>query len=280
MIHHELRMLRALKHRFGPTEELGLLRMTGEGLAAVDDPSALFLADRRSGASGSVVTCTMEGSRPLCVEVQALVSESGAPVPRRVARAVEGTRLAMLLAVLHERARVAFDRADVYVSVAGGVRLGEPGADLALAVDRHATSKLESDDLLQIATLGFRGEALPSIGSVARLTIATRHAGELNAWSIAVDGGERDVATLQAVFAARIAAEPPDRLPARPRLARRLGQGARQIRQGHAARLPPSADRDERRTTGGGGVIPLPFLPYGRVPRRTVGTVRPCLGLE
>ena len=90
-------MLRALKHRFGPTEELGLLRMTGEGLAAVDDPSALFLADRRSGASGSVVTCTMEGSRPLCVEVQALVSESGAPVPRRVARAVEGTRLAMLL---------------------------------------------------------------------------------------------------------------------------------------------------------------------------------------
>ena len=66
--HHELRMLRALKHRFGPTDELGLLRMTGEGLAAVDDPSALFLADRRPGASGSVATCTMEGSRPLCVE--------------------------------------------------------------------------------------------------------------------------------------------------------------------------------------------------------------------
>jgi len=158
--HHELRMLRALKHRFGPTDELGLLRMTGEGLIAVDDPSALFLADRRSGATGSVVTCTMEGSRPLCVEVQALVSDSGAPVPRRVARAVEPTRLAMLLAVLHERARVAFDRADVYVSVAGGVRLAEPGADLAVSV---ALAGARSgcpvpDDTVVIGEVGLGGE--------------------------------------------------------------------------------------------------------------------------
>lgn len=158
--HHELRMLRALKHRFGPTEELGLLRMTGEGLAAVDDPSALFLADRRTGASGSVVTCTMEGSRPLCVEVQALVSDSGAPVPRRVSRAVEHTRLAMLLAVLHERARVAFDRADVYVSVAGGVRLGEPGADLAVAVALAGArlGRAVPDDTVVIGELGLGGE--------------------------------------------------------------------------------------------------------------------------
>ncbi|MFM8236147.1 MAG: DNA repair protein RadA [Actinomycetota bacterium] len=174
--HHELRMLRALKHRFGPTDELGLLRMTGGGLAAVDDPSALFLGDRRPGATGSVVTCTMEGSRPLCVEVQALVSETGAPVPRRVSRAVEPTRLAMLLAVLHERARVAFDRADVYVSVAGGVRLAEPGADLAVTVALvgarigHAVP----DDTVVIGEVGLGGEVRQVPHLARRVTEAQR----------------------------------------------------------------------------------------------------------
>ncbi len=103
--HHALRMLRALKHRFGATEELGLMEMTGEGLIGVSDPSAMFLADRRPDASGSVVAPILEGTRPLCVEVQALVTASSAPIPRRVAQSFDAGRLSMLLAVLFRRAR-------------------------------------------------------------------------------------------------------------------------------------------------------------------------------
>jgi DNA repair protein RadA/Sms len=127
-------MLRALKHRFGATDELGLMEMTATGLEAVRDPSALFLADRRVGATGSVVTAAMEGSRPLCVEVQALVVPTGAPIPRRVAQAFEGNRLSMLVAVLQQRAGIALGSQEVYASVAGGVRVTEPAADLAVAL--------------------------------------------------------------------------------------------------------------------------------------------------
>ena len=105
--HHALRMLRALKHRFGPTDELGLMEMTGDGLVPVSDPSALFLADRRVGASGSVVAAVLEGTRPLCVEVQALVVQTPAPMPRRVAQSFDGGRLAMLVAIVQQRAGVA-----------------------------------------------------------------------------------------------------------------------------------------------------------------------------
>src|SRR5205823_9339645 len=126
--HHGLRMLRALKHRFGATNELGLMEMTASGLVPVTDPSALFLADRRVGATGSVVAAVMEGTRPLCVEVQSLVVPTGAPIPRRVAQALEGNRLSMLVAVLQQRAGVGLANQDVYASVAGGVRVSEPAA--------------------------------------------------------------------------------------------------------------------------------------------------------
>jgi DNA repair protein RadA/Sms len=132
--HHGLRMLRALKHRFGATDELGLMEMTASGLVPVTDPSALFLADRRVGATGSVVAAVMEGTRPLCVEVQSLVVPTGAPIPRRVAQALEGNRLSMLVAVLQQRAGVGLANQDVYASVAGGVRVSEPAADLAVAL--------------------------------------------------------------------------------------------------------------------------------------------------
>ena len=132
--HHALRMLRALKHRFGATDELGLMEMTHAGLAPLADPSALFLADRRPGGSGSVVTAIMEGNRPLCVEVQALVAPTGAPIPRRVAQSLESSRLSMFVAVCQRRARVALGDHDVFASVAGGVRIAEPGADLAVAL--------------------------------------------------------------------------------------------------------------------------------------------------
>ncbi|HEX6312063.1 MAG TPA: DNA repair protein RadA [Acidimicrobiia bacterium] len=132
--HHSLRMLHALKHRFGPTHELGLFEMGGGGLVGVPDASALFLADRRPGAPGSVVAPVLEGARPLLVEVQALVAPHDAPMPRRSAQGLDAGRLAMLLAVLDQRARIEVARADVYASVAGGVRVGEAGVDLAVAL--------------------------------------------------------------------------------------------------------------------------------------------------
>jgi DNA repair protein RadA/Sms len=166
--HHALRMLRALKHRFGPTDELGLMEMTGEGLVPVSDPSALFLADRRVGASGSVVAAVLEGSRPLCVEVQALVVQTPAPMPRRVAQSFDGGRLAMLVAIVQQRGGVGLGGQDVFASVAGGVKVAEPGADLAVAL--AITSAREdapvAADTVVIGELGLGGEVrqVPQIG--------------------------------------------------------------------------------------------------------------------
>jgi DNA repair protein RadA/Sms len=158
--HHALRMLRALKHRFGATDELGLMEMGTGGLTGVADPSALFLADRRAGASGSVVGAVMEGARPLCVEMQALVAPTGAPLPRRVAQSFDSGRLAMLIAVMQQRSRIELIKHDVYASVAGGVRVSEPGADLAIAL---AIASARSDrpvaaDTVVIGEVGLGGE--------------------------------------------------------------------------------------------------------------------------
>jgi DNA repair protein RadA/Sms len=166
--HHALRMLRALKHRFGPTDELGLMEMTADGLVPVSDPSALFLADRRVGASGSVVTAVLEGSRPLCVEVQALVVQTPAPMPRRVAQAFDGGRLAMLVAIVQQRASVVLAGQDIFASVAGGVKVSEPGADLAvaLAIVSATDGAPVAPDTVVIGELGLGGEVrqVPQIG--------------------------------------------------------------------------------------------------------------------
>jgi DNA repair protein RadA/Sms len=166
--HHALRMLRALKHRFGPTDELGLMEMTGEGLVAVADPSSLFLADRRVGASGSVVAAVLEGTRPLCVEMQSLVVPTTAPAPRRVAQSFDGGRLSMLVAIVQQRARVELAGHDVFASVAGGVRASEPGADLAIALAiASAREDLPvRDDTVAVGELGLGGELrqVPHIG--------------------------------------------------------------------------------------------------------------------
>jgi DNA repair protein RadA/Sms len=174
--HHALRMLRALKHRFGATDELGLMEMTEAGLVPVADPSALFLADRRSGASGSVVAAVMEGTRPLCVEMQALVMETGAPMPRRVAQAFDTSRLSMLVAVLQERAGVDLAKRDVYASVAGGVRVAEPGADLAiaLAIASARDSCAVADDTVVIGEVGLGGEVRQAPQALRRLAEAQR----------------------------------------------------------------------------------------------------------
>ncbi len=174
--HHALRMLRALKHRFGATDELGLMEMTTHGLVPVNDPSALFLADRRVGATGSVVTAVMEGTRPLCVEVQSLVAPTGAPIPRRIAQAFEGNRLSMLVAVLQQRAGIGLAGHDVYASVAGGVRVAEPAADLAvaLAIAGARNDYAVDSDTIVIGEIGLGGEVRQVPQAPRRLAEALR----------------------------------------------------------------------------------------------------------
>lgn len=131
--HQVLRLLRTVKNRFGPSPEMGVLEMTERGLEELANPSEIFLSQRPSGASGSVVVPTVEGSRPLLVELQALVATPGAPVLRRVFNGVDGNRGALLLAVLEKRIGLRLSMHDVYINVVGGVRVSEPAVDLGLA---------------------------------------------------------------------------------------------------------------------------------------------------
>ncbi|MDX1420787.1 MAG: DNA repair protein RadA [Rubricoccaceae bacterium] len=132
--HHAYRLLRAVKNRFGAAHELGVFEMREQGLVEVESPSALFLSERAYGRSGSVVAATMEGTRPLLVEVQALVTPASYGTPQRTATGVDGRRLQVLLAVLEKRAGLRLGQHDVFVNVAGGVRLEEPAVDLAVAL--------------------------------------------------------------------------------------------------------------------------------------------------
>lgn len=126
------RILRATKNRFGPTDEIGVFEMRADGLAGVENPSALFLAERPPRAPGSVVVATLEGSRPILLELQALVAGSGAAYPRRVANGLDPQRVAMLLAVVEKRLAVGLGGADVFLNVVGGLQVREPGADLGV----------------------------------------------------------------------------------------------------------------------------------------------------
>jgi len=130
---HQFRILRATKNRFGPTDEIGVFEMTGEGLSEVANPSALFLSSRDEGASGSCVFAGIEGTRPVLVELQALVAPSPLGTPRRAVVGWDAGRLAMVLAVLETRAGLSLAGNDVYLNVAGGLRVNEPAADLAVA---------------------------------------------------------------------------------------------------------------------------------------------------
>ncbi len=130
---HQFRVLRAVKNRFGPTDEIGVFEMTEKGLMEVQNPSALFLADRRDDMSGAAVFAGMEGTRPVLVEIQALVAPAAYGTPRRAVVGWDSGRLAMILAVLESRCGIAFGNNDVYLNVAGGLRITEPAADLAVA---------------------------------------------------------------------------------------------------------------------------------------------------
>jgi DNA repair protein RadA/Sms len=175
--HHALRLLRAVKNRFGPTNELGLFEMVGDGLVGVPDASSLFLTDRRTGVPGSAVLPTLEGQRPLLVEVQALTNttSNNAP-PRRSAQGIDPGRLALLLAVLERRARIRTNTVEVFASAVGGVRLGEPGADLAvcLALVSAITNQPLAPDLVVFGEVGLAGEVRQVSHATRRLTEAAR----------------------------------------------------------------------------------------------------------
>ena len=170
-----LRALRAVKHRFGPTGEMGLFEMGENGLEVVPDPSALFLGDRLRGAPGSAVAVTLEGHRPLLVEVQALIGRPSS-VPRRAVTGLDPNRVALLVAVLDSRAGIPVGDRDVYVSVTGGARAGEPAADLAvcLAIASSVLKRPVPADMVAIGEVGLGGELRRATALDKRLAEAGR----------------------------------------------------------------------------------------------------------
>jgi DNA repair protein RadA/Sms len=171
-----LRLVRSSKNRFGSTDEVGVFEMAGDGLREVADPARAFLADHPEAAPGSVVAPTMEGSRPLLVEVQALVSPAGYGTPARKASGIDPNRLGLLVAVLGRRAGIALGSHDVYANLAGGLSVAEPGLDLpvALALASSLRDRPMLADAVAIGEVGLLGELRPVAGVERRLREAAR----------------------------------------------------------------------------------------------------------
>jgi len=167
--YHAHRILRAVKNRFGSTNELGVFEMTGTGLEGVPDPSELF--GRSTGEVGSAVGCALEGTRPLLLEVQALVAPTDLAMPRRVGTGVDPKRLAMIVAVLSRHAGLSLGQADVFVNVAGGVRIDEPGADLAvaMAIASAARGAPVREGTAAFGEIGLTGRLRPAAQAERRL---------------------------------------------------------------------------------------------------------------
>jgi len=170
------RLVRAFKNRFGAVNELGVFAMTEKGLREVSNPSALFLSHHAEEVAGSCITVTQEGSRPLLVEVQALVDEAHAPNPKRLCVGLEQNRLAMLLAVLHRHAGVACFDQDVFINAVGGVRISEPAVDLAvlLAIVSSLKNKPLHNKLIVFGEVGLAGEVRPVQRGQERLREAAK----------------------------------------------------------------------------------------------------------
>lgn len=173
---HQFRILRAVKNRFGPADEIGVFEMTDAGLVEVANPSALFLADRQGDVSGACVFAGMEGTRPLLVEIQSLIAPSAFGTPRRAVVGWDGGRLSMLLAVLEARCGLVFTGADVYLNVAGGLRVQEPGADLAVAAALvSAVSGIPvPPEAVVFGEVGLAGEVRPVAHTETRLKEAAK----------------------------------------------------------------------------------------------------------
>ena len=174
--HQSFRLIRAFKNRFGAVNELGVFAMTDRGLRGVANPSAIFLSQHPGEVAGSCVLVTQEGTRPLLVEVQALVDAAHAPNPRRLTVGLEQNRLAMLLAVLHRHAGIACFDQDVFVNAVGGVRISEPAADLAvlLAIVSSLTDKPLPKELAVFGEVGLAGEVRPAPRGQERLREAAK----------------------------------------------------------------------------------------------------------
>ncbi len=173
--HSSFRLVRAIKNRFGAVNEIGVFAMTERGLKGVSNPSAIFLSQHAHAVPGSCVMVTLEGSRPLLVELQALV-DSGGPSPRRLSVGLDRDRLAMLLAVLHRHAGVACMDQDVFVNAVGGVRIGEPAADLAvlLAITSSLRGKALPKGFVAFGEVGLAGEIRPAPRGQERLKEAAK----------------------------------------------------------------------------------------------------------
>jgi DNA repair protein RadA/Sms len=174
--HSSFRLVRAIKNRFGAVNELGVFAMTEKGLRGVSNPSALFLSHHEKEVPGSCVLATLEGTRPLLVEIQALVDAAHAPNPRRLSVGLEQNRLAMLLAVLHRHAGIACYDQDVFVNAVGGVRIGEPAADLAvmLAIVSSLTDRPIAGKVIAFGEVGLAGEVRPAPRGQDRLKEAAK----------------------------------------------------------------------------------------------------------
>jgi DNA repair protein RadA/Sms len=237
--HHALRLLRAVKHRFGATGELGLFEMVEDGLVGVADPSNLFLGDRHHGASGSVVTCAMEGARPLLVETQALVTESSLSFPRRAATGLDANRLAVLLAVLEQRAgikKVAY--CDVYAAAVGGVRLVEPAVDLPVCL-AMASAYCEvpfPEDAIAIGEVGLAGE----VRSVSQISRRLAEAARLGFKRAIVPKSTPDVAGIELI-----------RVPTLFEAVDRLGFRAHSSKGAYRAQGGAGGGRTQSRVPGG-----------------------------
>jgi DNA repair protein RadA/Sms len=174
--HSAFRLVRAFKNRFGAVNELGVFAMTDKGLKGVSNPSALFLSSHNEAVAGACIMATQEGSRPLLVEIQALVDTTHIASPRRLSVGLESTRLAMLLAVLHRHAGVATHDQDVFVNAVGGVKITEPAADLPvlLAVLSSLRNQPLPDGLVVFGEVGLAGEIRPAPRGQERLREAAK----------------------------------------------------------------------------------------------------------
>jgi DNA repair protein RadA/Sms len=171
------RIIRAIKNRYGSTNEIGVFEMTDTGLIEVPNPSEMLLAGRPKNTSGNCAVCTLEGTRPLIAEIQALVTATPFPAPRRTANGIEYNRMCLILAVLEKRLGLKFFTSDVYMNVIGGLRLDEPASDaaIALALISSLTDKVIPDDLVAVGELGLSGE----VRAVSNLEQRVREASRL-----------------------------------------------------------------------------------------------------
>jgi DNA repair protein RadA/Sms len=173
---HLFRIIRAAKNRYGSTNEIGVFEMTDSGLEEVNNPSELLLTGRPQNSSGNCAVCTIEGSRPMITELQALVTETSFPMPRRMADGVDYNRLCLILAVLEKRLGLRFHTSDVYMNVIGGLRLEENATDLAVALCLISSAKdiVLPDSLIAFGELGLAGECRSVSGVDLRLAEAIR----------------------------------------------------------------------------------------------------------